>query len=234
MIRTAREKGSRGRLASLLAGLLLAATAAGGPAPTAGAAGSNWWEVRLSVAAKGTFMLRGGGEAPLSGEYSLRARFEGRLNPDGDDFLLVHLRTETLEWSLREKAGPGDAASAGESPKSPAPVLRLNYVLREKGRIELDFAFDGGAVPLRAALLGVSLELPCSAHGVAEGRPGYVDDVLVGSNRIALPASDLVRRRPERTFAWTWTGTKRTEAGSRAYITVQSHSVEAVVGLVRH
>jgi len=231
MIRTAREEGSRGRPASLLAALLLAGATAGGPAP---AAGPGWWEVRLSIAAKGTFAVRGGGEGPLSGEYVLRARFEGRLNPDGDDFLLVHLKTETLEWSLRETAGPREAAGAGEPPKAPAPVLRLNYVLREKGRIELDFTFDGGAVPLRAASPGIPLELPCSAHGVAAGRPGYVDDVLVGSNRIVLPVSDLVRRRPERTFAWTWTGTKRTEAGSRAYVTVQSHSAEAVVGLVRH
>jgi hypothetical protein len=216
MIRTARVKGSRRRLALPLAGLLLAASAAGRPAP---AAGPGWWEVRLSVSAKGSFQVRGGGEAPLSGQYALRARFEGRLNPDGDDFLLVHLKTETLEWSLRE---------------TPAPVLRLNYALRDKDRIELDFVFDGGVLPLRAAPLGIPLELPCSAHGVAEGRPGYVDDVLVGSNRIVLPASDLVRLRPERTFAWTWTGTKRTEAGSRTYVTVQSHSAEAVVGLVRH
>jgi len=231
MIRTARKKGSRRRLALPLAGLLLAAAGAGRPAP---AAGPGWWEVRLSVTARGSFQVRGGGEASLSGHYALRARFEGRLNPDGDDFLLVHIKAETLEWSLRETAGPGEAAGAGEAPKTPAPALRLNYVLRDKDQIELDFVFDGGAVPLRAASLGIPLELPCSARGAAEGRPGYIDDVLVGSNRIVLPASDLVRRRPERTFAWTWTGTKRTEAGSRTYVTVQSHSAEAVVGLVRH
>jgi hypothetical protein len=235
MIRNGREQGSRRRRLAPLAGLILAAAAAaGGAGRSAPAGGPGWWEVRLSVAAKGAFTVRGGSRAPVSGEYALRARFEGRLNPDGDDFVLVHLKTETLEWSLRKKPGQGEAAGVREAPDAPAPVLRLNYVLREQDLIELDFAFEERTVPLSASPVGIPLELPASARGAAAGRPGYVGDVLSGSNRIVLPASDLARRRPERTFAWTWTGTKLIEAGGRAYLTVQSHSAEAVVGLVRH
>lgn len=235
MIRNRRGKGSRrGWMAAWAVLFFVGAAAAGRPGPSAPAPGPDWWEVRLTVAAKGVFAIRGGGETPRSGEYAFRARFEGRLNPDGDDFLLVHLRTETLEWALREKPDPGGAAGSREVSGGPAPVLRLNYVLREKDVIELDFEIDGGAVPVGAAPDHIPLELPGSAHGAAGARPGYVGDVLTGSNRIALPASDLVRRRPERTFAWSWTGTKSVTAGGRAYMTVQSHSAEAVVGLVRH
>jgi hypothetical protein len=230
MIRKGREKGFRRRLTGALAGSLLLAALAAGSGPGEGPAG---WEVRLSVAAKGAYTIRGGGAPSISGEYTLRARYEGRLDPDGEDFLLIHLRTETPEWSLREEAGRGPAKSLLAAPAAHGPVLRLRYVLRDKDHIEFAFAFDGGTVPLHAPALGIPLELPCSADGAALNRPGYMDDVLVGSNRIVLPASDLLHRRPERTFAWTWTGTKRTETGSYTYITVQSHSAEAVVGLVR-
>lgn len=235
MIRNGREQGSRrGRTVALAGLLLVGAAAAGGPGLSVPVRGPDWWEVRLTVAAKGGYTVRGGGEAPLSGEYAFRACFEGRLNPDGDDFLLIHLKTEVLEWSLREKPGQGEAAGSREASDAPAPVLRLNYVLREKDRIEFDFEIDGGSIPLRTAPYHIPLELPGSAHGTAEGRPGYIGDVLTGSNRIVLPASDLDRRRPERTFAWSWTGAKSVAAGGRAYMTVQRHSAEAVVGLVRH
>lgn len=230
MIRNGRDKGSRRPRRAPWAILVLAAAAAAGVAGrSVSAEGPGWWEVRLSVSAKGAFDIRGGGQAPVSGEYVLRARFEGRLNPDGDDFVLVHIKTETLEWSLRRMSGRGEEASVREAPDTPAPVLRLNYVLREDDLVELDFGFEGASIPLP-----VPLELPASARGPASGRPGYAGDALSGSNRIVLPASDLARRRPERTFAWTWTGTKLIETGGRVYVTAQSHSAEAVVGLVRH
>lgn len=232
MIRNGREKGSRRRRLAPLAGLALAAAAvAGGAGRPAPAGGPGWWEVRLSVEATGAFTVRGGGGAAVSGEYALRARFEGRLNPDGDDFVLVHIRTETPEWSLRTTSGGGEAAAPGEAP---APALRLNYVLREKDLIDLDFAFEDRTIPLPAGPAGIALELPVSARRTAPGRSGDEGDILSGSNRIALPASDLARRRAERAFAWSWAGTKRVVAGGRAYMTVQSHSAEAVVGLVRH
>ncbi|HSA94952.1 MAG TPA: hypothetical protein VLJ16_02795, partial [Acidobacteriota bacterium] len=157
----------------------------------------------------------------------------GRLNPDGDDFLLVLVKTETPEWSLRETTGLGTAGRVVAAPAFPAPVLRLNYVLRDKDAIEIDFAVEGGTVPLGAPEVGIPLELPCSGRGPG-GRPGYIDDVLDGSNRVALPASDLGRRRSERTFAWTWSGTRLVAGGSRTYVTNQRHSVEAVVALVSH
>jgi hypothetical protein len=230
MIRDRREKGSL-RTAVILAGLILLAASAAAPSP-ARRGTPKWWEIRLTVAAKGTYAVRGG-EAPVSGEYTVKARYEGRINPDDDDFLLVLLKTETPEWSLREKTGLGKAERAVEAPALPPPVLRLNYILRDKDEIEIDFAFEGGTVPIGAPALGIPLELPCSNCGPA-GRPGYIDDVLDGSNRIVLPVSDLDRGRPARTFAWEWTGTRLVSAGSRSYVTTQSHSAEAVVVLIGH
>jgi hypothetical protein len=230
MIRNGPEKGSS-RRAAALAGLILLAGPFIGPLPAKGAA-PKWWEIRLAVAAKGTYAIRGG-ETPVSGEYAVRARYEGRLNPDGDDFLLVLVKTETPEWSLRERTGLGEAGKVVDAPALPAPVLRLNYVLRNRDTIEIDFTVEGGTVPLGAPGTGVPLELPRSGRGPG-GRPGYTGDVLDGSDRIVLPASDLGRRRCERSFSWTWSGTRLAAEGARTCVTTQGHSAEVVVALVGH
>jgi hypothetical protein len=230
MIRARASEGSIGRLvlpagAVLLAGLLVR-LASGGPGPA-----PEGWEVRLTVSVKGTYTLRGQGR-PLAGEFVCRARYEGRLHPDGDDFLLVHVRTDVLEWSLRETAGRGETASVLEAPRSPSPALRLNYVLREKTRIELDFAFDGPPIPLHPYPLAIPLELPRSAEPAA-ARPRYDDLILSGSNRLVLPETDLQRPRPERAFAWSWRRHDRLVKGSLAFLVTQDHAVEAVVTFVR-
>jgi len=212
-----------------MAGTLLfaASLTLAGPAPPPA-----WWEVRLTVTVKGTYDLRG--EAvPLSGEYSGRVTWEGRLDPDGDDFILVHIRSEALEWSLREKAGQGGAASVLDAPDTSRPRLRLNYVLREDGEVALDFEFEGTTVPLHELSIKIPLEMPRSARP-AGITLGYGDFVLSGSNRIVLPASDLKRPRPERAFAWTWRRVERLDKDSRTFVAIQGHSAEAVVALVRH
>ncbi|OGD12157.1 MAG: hypothetical protein A2W20_00650 [Candidatus Aminicenantes bacterium RBG_16_66_30] len=228
MIREGTGKGFRRGLRSLVAGaLLLAGLALAGPAPPPA-----WWEVRLTVAVKGTYSLRG--EAiPLSGEYAGLITWEGRLEPDGDDFILVHIRSEALEWSLREKAGQGGAVSVLDAPDTSRPRLRLNYVLREDAEVALDFEFEGTTVPLHKRSIKIPLEMPRSARP-AGITPGYRDFVLSGSNRIVLPASDLERPRPERTFAWTWRRVERLDKDSRTFVAIQGHSAEAVVALVRH
>jgi len=229
MIREGLGKGFRRGPRGPLAGTLLFATglALAGPAPPPA-----WWEVRLTVAVQGTYSLRG--EAtPLTGEYAGLVTWEGRLEPDGDDFILVHIRSEALEWSLREQAGQGEAGSVREAPDTSRPRLRLNYILRESAEVALDFELEGPTFPLHERSIKIPLEMPRSARP-AGITPGYGDFVLSGSNRIVLPASDLKRRRPERTFAWTWRRVERLDKGSRTFVAIQGHSAEAVVALVRH
>jgi hypothetical protein len=224
-------EGSGRLLPAALAGGALLACLLARPAPAGPGEAAATWEVRLTVAVKGAYSLRGEGRS-VSGEFVCRAVFEGRLLPDGDDFLLVHGRSEALEWGLRETGGregePAGPAIAGPPP----PALRLNYVLREKKLIEIDFEFEGVTVPLRPLGLEIPLELPRSARP-AGTKPGYDDLVLSGSNRIVLPASDLERRRPERTFAWSWRRHERRQDGGRVFLETQDHSVEAVVALAR-
>lgn len=231
MIRTRTAEGSGRRLrAALAAGVLLAGLLAR-PAPMGAGRADATWEVRLTVAVKGAYGLKGEGRS-VSGEYVCRALIEGRLLPDGDDFLLVHGRTEALEWGLREKGAQAGEPAGPAVTGPPPPVLRLNYVLKDKKVIEIDFEFESVTVPLRSLGLEVPLELPRSARP-AGTKPGYDDLVLSGSNRVVLPASDLGRRRSERTFAWSWRRHERRQDGDRVFLETQDHSVEAVVALVR-
>jgi hypothetical protein len=186
----------------------------------------------LTVALKGEYavMCR---DAPVSGEYAGRVRWEGRLEPDADDFRLFHIRTEALEWSLRERPGGDGAADVLEAPPSSSPVLRVDYVLREDGEVGFYFEIEGTSVPIHARPLKVPLEMPRSA-GLGGASPGYPDFIRSGSNRIAIPAADLGRRRPERRFAWTWRRVERFDVGALTYVTIQSHAADAVVALVRH
>lgn len=225
------ERGSPRRLAGLLAAALLVLGRLAGPASSGPAAGPSWWEVRLVVTVKGDYALRGG-SPPISGEYACRARWEGRLEPDGEDFLLVHLRTEILEWRLTESSGPAESATVLEAPDTLKPELRLNYVLKEGREVEFDFDLEGIFIPLHDQRFKIPLEMSRSA-GQADELPGqgYGDFVRRGTNRVVLPASDLSRRGSERTFSWDWRRENDLVKGSPAILLTQSHSVEAIVAL---
>lgn len=228
------EKGFVRRLYCPLAGALLILGLPPALPLSRQAPGPAWWEARLILAVKGEYVLRGGG-APVSGEYAFRARWEGRLEPDGDDFLLVHLKTEVLEWSLKEISGPAGATTFLTDPDAPRPALRLNYVLKDGRDVEFDFDLEGIPVPLHASPLKVVLELPrSSGRDVDPPGQGYDDFVRRGSNRIALPAADFGRRAPKRAFFWEWQREKWLVGDSRAFLVTQSHAAEAVVALVAH
>jgi hypothetical protein len=194
--------------------------------------GPDWWEVRLLVSVKGEYRISDRAKgAPVAGDYFFRARWVGRLEPDEDDFLLVHLRTEVLEWRLSEKAGAPGREAGAEVPDTPAPDLRLNYVLRDGKSLEFDFVLDGTlSVPLHDHPVKARLDLPRSATP-PDGLPGthYDDDVFRGSNRVVIPAEDLGKRKAERGFSWEWA--RAVPLADPRYGFSNSHAVEAVVAL---
>ena len=230
-------KGSSRPARALLAGaLLLAALAPARSAPEARPdGGPAWWSVRLTVSAEGEYRIGdgtvAGGKKAVTGTYAYRARWEGRLEPDQDDFLLVHLKTEVLEWRLSERTGAGDHMTLVETTDTPAPDLRLNYVLRDGHTVEFDFELDGAVVvPLFGGAAGVRLTLPRTAT-IPENFDGggYDSGLTKGSNRVVLPAEDLDRRRAERAFSWEW-GTAGPRGGAPGGPS-ERHAVKAAVAL---
>jgi len=197
--------------------------------------GPSWWEATLSVTVKGSYVIEGG-ETPLQGKFTCRARWAGTIEPDEKDFLLYHLKTEVLEWRLAEKAFLPGGESLLEAPEnSEKPTLRINYVLRDGPDLRFDYEFGEVPIPLHASPLKVALEFPHSP-GPGDPSPGsnYSGFVSRGSNRIVIPGSDLERRSPERTFSWEWRREKRIVRDSRTFRVIQHHVVEAVISLVAH
>ncbi|MGZ5469573.1 MAG: hypothetical protein ACXWG5_10500 [Candidatus Aminicenantales bacterium] len=231
------EKGFLRRLSEPLVGAFLLACLSGTPAGPAGppgavlATGSSLWEVHLTVEAKGDYRIGGAG-APIAGEYACRLRWEGRLEPDEDDFLLVHLKTEVLEWRLRETAGSAGRETTLEAPAAPTPFLRMNYVLKDGREVEFFFELGGISIPLHPLPHALALELPRSS-GRTPGGPGqaYGNFVCRGSSRVAIPEADLTRRKPERHFSWEWRKERQYVRDGRVLTVVQSHAAEAVVTL---
>jgi len=229
------RKGFVRRLFRSLAGAWLVLGLPGAFSFSRPSSGPAWWEIRLTATVKGGYAFKGG-TAPVLGEYTCRARWEGRLEVDGDDFLLYHLNTEILEWRLKEKAArPGGESVLGEQDTAVQPILRLNYVLRDGTDIEIDFSLMGILVPLHPSPVKVALEFPRSeARRNLFPELSYVDFVTKGSNRVVIPGSDLKRPAAERTFSWDWRRDRRVAAGTGTCLVTERHSAEAVVSLVAH
>ena len=176
-----------------------------------------------------------GGGSPVSGEYTCRALWEGRLEPDDNDFLLIHVKTEILEWSLRERTGRPGQESVLEAPAAPKPTLRMDYVLKDGREVEFVFELGGISIPIHASPLAVALELPRSS-GRAPGGPGqaYGRYVRRGSCRVVIPETDFLEQAPARTFAWDWRRDKQIANGGRVFDVSQSHAAETVVAITVH
>jgi len=193
-----------------------------------------WWEIRLQVEAKGRYVVSGAGE-PLAGDYSCRALWLGRLEPDEEDFLLIHLRTEILEWRLRERAGPAGRESEIEAPRRPAPALRVHYVLRDGRDVEFFFELGGVTMPLHEAPLAFPLELPrSSGRKPREGGQAYGDFVCRGTSQVVLPESDFARSAGPRRFSWDWRRERQLFAQGRPVTVTQNHTAETVVTVIVH
>jgi len=227
------EKGFFRRLSGPLAGAVLAACLFPGPALTAKHL-SPWWKVLLEVTARGAYAVSGG-EAPVTGDYTCRVLWEGRLEPDDEDFLLVHIRTEVLEWRLRESSGPAGREDILEAPEAPGPTVRMNYVLKDGQEVEFVFGLGGISIPLHASPLAIALELPRSSGRTPGGRgKAYGDFVGRGSSRVVIPESDLEQRSPKRHFSWDWRKERQYVRNGRILTVAQSHAAEAVVTVTAH
>lgn len=225
------------RLGGALAALAMVppAVLAGGGLRKLPPPGRPWWDVSLTVSVHGAYVIRAPGP-PVSGTYTYRARWKGRLELDSaDDLLLVHLGTEVLEWSLRQTRDADAPESVLGPADQPAPSLRVDYLIKDGAEIEFVFRLGEIPVPLDDPDLAAGLDLPRSSSRQA-GPPGhgYADFVKSGSCRIAIPKDDLKIQAPERRFAWEWS--REREAGSAARLVriAHRHSAEAIVSVVIH
>ncbi len=221
------DRRPRARGAGLLLSVLALAWAPGRNAP------QTWWEVRLELTVRGGYAVRGPAQS-CSGEFECRARWEGTLQRDGDDFLLFHARADVPSWRIRETPDPPDAGEVLTEFDAPGkPRLRLNYVIRQDDEVRFSFVLEGIDVPLRDSQGKFPLVMPRSKDPSA-GEEEYGKCISDGDNLIAVDDKGLEQKSLEKSFSWDWTRRRWTAREAGAVLVTGSHRADVTVTFLRH
>ena len=193
------RKGAAGALA-LLAGLLCA----DGLGAARAASPETAWTVCLTIAVKGEYSLEG--RERSSGHYRMKFVWTGELETDGDDYILLHGRSDLAEWDVEETtAAPEGIRIRTANDFGEKPELNVMYVLRLSDGLHMNFFIRGFAVPRSNDQDAFYLLLPASLEsGERPADANYSDFVKKGSNAIIVddPASHSGTRK--KSFHWDW------------------------------
>jgi hypothetical protein len=163
------------------------------------------WKVEITLEARGKYQL-GAPEREYRGSYAFAFRWNGTLERDDQDFLLVHNGCELVRWEIEESATAGNSLVILKTPEiTEKPELKVNYILKEKGVLLFNFLVMGFDVPRNPSAEHFYLILPASAEnsGRFEGIH-YNPCVKTGSNQIAIEETPVLHGPLEKSFSWTW------------------------------
>jgi len=185
------------------------------------------WDVRLTVSARGDYGLEAG-PVRVDGRYAFVLSWQGVLQADDEDFLLVHGETKVVEWSAAEKASVPDRMIVLSSADFPdRPELKVNYVLKMADGLHVDFIVRGFDVPLTIPGEGFYLHFPASAeNGENPGGLKYNLSVSSGSNAVVLETPTTVTGSVERTFRWTWKRRNWIQRRDETVLETSGHAAE--------
>lgn len=206
-------------------GLFLLGTARSGPAP------ATHWNIELILNVTGQYSAVEKSGA-TTGRYSFTVRWEGSIERDADDWRLIHMASDVLDWNADESPAPRSGGSVLTTDDFPdKPVFRFHYVLQEQDEIQLDFGLEGFDVPLNPSLQKFPLVLPVSARTPPRPRRGldYDRHVIKGSNRVSFSAKELDGARLEKSFAWSWRRFQSTLETDATVGCLQSHEARLTV-----
>ncbi len=195
-----------------------------------------WWDISMTLGSRGDYEVKSSGGTARTGEFSYEAMWAGTMERDGEDFLLYHIETRPLAWRIREKGqADEDARDLTEREIAARPVLRLNYILRNRDCLDFDFVVDSIPIPLAPSAEKFPLFFPCSGEHVRDrSHLLYNDFVSGGSNFVRIPLDALSANTFEDQFRWEWVrqGWLLGEAGP---VFVSSrHRTVVTVSLVSH
>lgn len=185
-------------MAILLAGTCLFSIPAASSVPQAA------WGIKMKITVKGEYALDS--RARASGRYQMTFVWTGGLEIDEDDYLLIHGRSDLVEWKAEESVTrPEGIGLLTTEDFSEKPELNVVYVLRKDGVLHLNFLIRGFDVPRSLPADAFYLHLPASAEN--QERPGglnYCVFVEKGSNAIVLADPRSSPKIQEKKFHWAW------------------------------
>jgi hypothetical protein len=210
--------------------VLLGAAGRTGPRP-----GAEKWDIQITVDCDGQYGLEAG-DARYDGQYGFTAQWVGLMERDDEDFLIIHKSVELERWKAAEKATrPGriDLIETKDFPER--PELRVNYILRKEGVLEIALAVRGFEVPRQSTPETFRLALPCSAEdATAPDGVKYNAYVTGGSNRVFLDEAAIARRTEVKKFAWTWKWRAWVQKMDQTVLSLNTHKAAVTVAVTPH
>jgi hypothetical protein len=218
-------------LTAAAAGLALFAAAAGTPVRPA----APKWDIQITVECDGQYGLETG-DTRCDGQYGFTAQWVGLMERDDEDFLLIHKSVELERWQAAEKVVRPDGFDLLETRDFAAqPDLRVHYVLRQDGFLEIALSVWGFDVPRQAAPDTFRLALPSSAEDrTSPAGINYGAYVTEGSNRVFLDEAAIAGRTEVRKFAWTWKWRAWIPKSDRNALTFNTHKAAVTVAVTPH
>ncbi|MCX6566769.1 MAG: hypothetical protein NTW38_10195 [Candidatus Aminicenantes bacterium] len=187
------------------------------------------WDIKMTISVKGEYALEGRERA--SGRYQMTFVWTGGLETDGDDYILVHGRSDLAEWKAEESVtGPDGIRLLTTGDFGEKPELNVAYVLRKDGVLHLNFLIRGFDVPRSLPADAFYLHLPASAEN--SDRPGglnYGVFVKKGSNAVVLDDPCSSPKTREKKFHWTWLHRTMVFRENKALFEMNRHEADVTV-----
>ena len=202
---------------------------------TAGRPFAEKWDIQITVECDGRYALEAG-DTRFDGQYGFTAQWVGLMERDDEDFLIIHKSVELERWKAAEKAArPGRIDLLEAKDFTEKPELRVNYILRKEGFLEIALAVHGFEVPRQATPDTFRLALPCSAEdATAPDGVKYNAFVTEGSNRVFLDESAIAGRTEVKKFGWTWKWRAWVQQMEQTVLTLNTHKAVVTVSVTPH
>ena len=166
-----------------------------------------WWKIEFLLSVNGDYQYRHNNNN-YDGKYSFKIMFDAAMEYDySKDYILYpgEKKITALNWKeivLNEKEGykRRDLSNTIE------PDIRLNYVLKEKGKLYFDFETFLKTPILENSDPFKKFLLPRSAQNKTINRQDkYNNYVKKGSNGVQLPIKLILNQRETiKEFYWQW------------------------------
>jgi len=183
----------------------------------------------MTVSAKGEYALEGRTRA--SGRYDLTFVWTGRLESDGEDFLLLHGRTRLERWEAQETMeGPDGIRLLTTGDFDEFPELKVNYFIKLGELLHLDFIIRGFPVPRSVPEDAFYLHLPASAENdERETGLNYDTYIVRGSNVVALDDAAFAKNGVEKSFQWAWRRQTGVQKIDRSVFEMNRHEAKVTI-----
>lgn len=201
--------------------LVLSASAPAVPGQETEPASEFWWEVELEMSVTGNYRFKENNNTH-NGEYSFEIHSTGALEQDmSKDYILYGGEPEITALNWKESISNGrNSPETINLEEKIKPELRLNYVIKENGKIYFDLEvflkgpFDRFLLP-RSAL-----------NKSINKKDKYNKNIVKGSNRVMVPEKPILGKEETiREFNWVW---RRDKEGL-----LHSHSVVLKIKITR-